>query len=80
MMRAVDQADSGRYDRDDILNPTGWNLLNFLMDARTGLGRFRDFRISNYDLMMQLIDECIVKSVDGILQTPDVAGRVQSAL
>jgi hypothetical protein len=25
-------------------------LLNFLMDSRTGLGRFRDFRISNYHL------------------------------
>lgn len=28
------------------------------MDARTGLGRFHEFRISNYRLMMALIDYC----------------------
>src|SRR5690349_17421892 len=56
LMRAVDQADSADYSLTDILSPTGWTLLNFLMDSRTGLGRFRNFRISNYQLMMQLID------------------------
>jgi nanoRNase/pAp phosphatase (c-di-AMP/oligoRNAs hydrolase) len=77
-MRAVDQADSAQYALDDILNPTGWTLLNFLMDSRTGLGRFRDFRISNYQLMMQLIDEVLQHdSVESILQTPDVAERVE---
>ena len=44
---------------EDILDPEGWILLSFLMDPRTGLGRFRDFRISNYQLMMQLIDSCL---------------------
>ena len=76
MMDAVDQADSAQYSIDEILRPQGWTLMNFLMDARTGLGRFRDFRISNYQLMMQLIDECLTKTVDEILQTPDVAERV----
>jgi nanoRNase/pAp phosphatase (c-di-AMP/oligoRNAs hydrolase) len=77
LMRAVDQADSAQYDLDDILNPTGWTLLNFLMDSRTGLGRFRDFRISNYQLMMQLIDEVLnADSVEKILATADVAERV----
>jgi len=60
LMRAVDQADSAAYSFDDILHPKGWTLLNFLMDSRTGLGRFREFRISNYQLMMQLIDACII--------------------
>jgi nanoRNase/pAp phosphatase (c-di-AMP/oligoRNAs hydrolase) len=46
------------------------------MDPRTGLGRFREFRISNYDLMMQLIDACTTTSVEDILATPDVAERV----
>ncbi|SMH56508.1 DHH family phosphoesterase [Azospirillum agricola] len=77
MMRAVDQADSARYDRDDILNPTGWTLLNFLMDARTGLGRFREFRVSNYQLMMDLIDYCRNHSIDEILALPDVRERVE---
>ena len=78
LMAAVDQADSAAYDGDDILEPTGWTLLNFLMDSRTGLGRFRDFRISNYELMMSLIDACIRhETVDEILALPDVAERVQ---
>ena len=51
-------------------------LLNFLMDPRTGLGRFRDFRISNYQLMMELIDACTTLSVEEILELPDVAERV----
>jgi nanoRNase/pAp phosphatase (c-di-AMP/oligoRNAs hydrolase) len=76
MMAAVDKADSAQFDRDEILTPSGWVLLNYLMDARTGLGRFRNFRISNYDLMMQLIDACLKHSVQEILQLPDVKERV----
>ncbi|MET0425357.1 MAG: exopolyphosphatase [Actinoplanes sp.] len=76
LMRAVDQADSADYELDDILHPEGWSLLNFLMDSRTGLGRFRDFRISNYQLMMLLIDACIKHSeVHEILALPDVSER-----
>jgi nanoRNase/pAp phosphatase (c-di-AMP/oligoRNAs hydrolase) len=76
LMRAVDQADSADYALEDILHPGGWTLLNFLMDSRTGLGRFRQFRISNYQLMMQLIDACIEHNeVADILQLPDVRER-----
>jgi nanoRNase/pAp phosphatase (c-di-AMP/oligoRNAs hydrolase) len=76
LMCAVDQADSADYALEDILAPHGWTLLNFLMDSRTGLGRFRDFRISNYDLMMKLIDWCIAHhDVDEILAQPDVRER-----
>jgi nanoRNase/pAp phosphatase (c-di-AMP/oligoRNAs hydrolase) len=77
LMRAVDQADSAAYGLMDVLHPTGWTLLNFIMDSRTGLGRFRDFRISNYELMMQLIDACTAHTeVEDILALPDVAERV----
>jgi nanoRNase/pAp phosphatase (c-di-AMP/oligoRNAs hydrolase) len=76
-MTAVDKADSANYDIDDILKPTGWTLLNFLMDPRTGLGRFRNFKISNYQLMMTLIEYCRDHDVDAILQLPDVAERVE---
>jgi nanoRNase/pAp phosphatase (c-di-AMP/oligoRNAs hydrolase) len=76
LMEAVDKADAAQFTLGEILHPTGWVLLNFLMDPRTGLGRFRDFRISNYQLMMQLIDVCTTMSVDEILETPDVAERV----
>ncbi len=75
MMAAVDQADSAHYSVDEILNPQGWVLLNYLMDARTGLGRFRDFRVSNYQLMMELIDYCATHSIDEILALPDVRER-----
>ena len=77
MMEAVDRADAADLSIDDILDPQGWILLSFLMDPRTGLGRFRSFRISNYQLMMQLIDSCLDHSIDQILTSPDVAERVQ---
>ena len=57
LMLAVDKGDSANFSKAEILDPKGWDLMNFLMDARTGLGRFRDFRVSNYQLMMMLIDE-----------------------
>jgi nanoRNase/pAp phosphatase (c-di-AMP/oligoRNAs hydrolase) len=76
MMREVDRADSARFTREDILNPQGWVLLSFLMDARTGLGRFREFRVSNYQLMMELIDYCKTHTIEQVLDLPDVAERV----
>jgi nanoRNase/pAp phosphatase (c-di-AMP/oligoRNAs hydrolase) len=77
MMEAVDKSDSAQFSRDEILNPAGWVLLNYLMDARTGLGRFRDFRISNYALMMDLITYCRDHDIDDILALPDVVERVE---
>ncbi|MBL4692451.1 MAG: exopolyphosphatase [Magnetovibrio sp.] len=76
MMDAVDKADSAQFSEEEVLNPTDWVLLNFIMDSRTGLGRFRDFRISNYDLMMELIDYCRDHSIADILKLPDVTERV----
>jgi nanoRNase/pAp phosphatase (c-di-AMP/oligoRNAs hydrolase) len=76
MMAAVDKADSAQFTREEILSPSGWVLLNFLMDARTGLGRFREFRISNYALMMDLIDACKDQGIEEILALPDVKERV----
>ncbi len=76
MMEAVDKADSAGFSADDVLEPKGWELLSFLMDARTGLGRFREFRVSNYQLMMMLIDCCRDLSIAEILALPDVKERV----
>jgi nanoRNase/pAp phosphatase (c-di-AMP/oligoRNAs hydrolase) len=77
MMRAVDKADSAAFTREDILDPKGWELLSFIMDARTGLGRFRDFNISNYQLMMKLIEYCKDHhDINDILALPDVKERV----
>ncbi len=76
LMAAVDKGDSADFTLDEILEPSGWVLLHYLMDARTGLGRFRNFRISNYDLMMELIDYCLNHNIDEILELPDVKERV----
>ena len=76
MMDAVDKADAAQFTRRDVLDPRGWELLSFLMDARTGLGRFRDFRVSNYQLMMDLVEACRDHDIDEILALPDVRERV----
>jgi nanoRNase/pAp phosphatase (c-di-AMP/oligoRNAs hydrolase) len=75
MMLAVDKGDAAQFSREDILDAQGWDLLNFLMDARTGLGRFRQFTISNYQLMMKLIDFCRNHTAQEILELPDVKER-----
>jgi len=77
MMIAVDKGDSAQFTRDEILDPKGWVLLNYLMDSRTGLGRFREFRVSNYQLMMDLIAYCRNHGIDDILTLPDVKERVE---
>lgn len=76
MIEAVDKVDSGQLTKDEILSPTGWILLGFISDPRTGLGRFRDFRISNYQLMEELINHCRNMSIDEILALEDVKERV----
>ncbi len=77
MMVAVDKADSAQFSREEILYPKDWVLLNYLMDSRTGLGRFREFRISNYNLMMDLIDYCMNHDIHQIMQLPDVRERAE---
>ena len=76
MMEAVDKSDSAQFSREEILFPKDWVLLNYIMDARTGLGRFKDFKVSNYELMMLLIDYCKNHSITEILEIPDVKERV----
>ena len=76
MMEAVDKADSAQFSKQEVLEPDNWELLNMLMDSRTGLGRFREFRISNYALMMELIDCCRNHTIEQILALPDVKERV----
>ncbi len=77
MMEAVDKADSAQFNMEEVLHPTNWSLLNFVMDPRTGLGRFRNFSISNYDLMMALIDYCRDHPIEQILELPDVKERTE---
>jgi nanoRNase/pAp phosphatase (c-di-AMP/oligoRNAs hydrolase) len=76
MMNAANKADSAQFSKEDIINPQGWDLLSFLMDSRTGLGRFRNFSVSNYQLMMDLIEHCAQLSIEEILELDDVKERV----
>jgi nanoRNase/pAp phosphatase (c-di-AMP/oligoRNAs hydrolase) len=76
MMIAVDKGDAAEFSVDEILHPTGWALLNYLMDSRTGLGRFRDFRVSNYQLMMDLISYVRNHTIEEVLALPDIVERV----
>ncbi len=77
MLAAVDKVDSGHLTAEEIQNPEGWILLGFLMDPRTGLGRFRNFSISNYQLMEEMIEWCRTESIETILKKPDVQERVK---
>lgn len=76
LMEAVDKVDSGHLSMNEVQNPTGWILIGFLMDPRTGLGRWRDFRISNYQLMENLMDACRISTTQQILDMPDVKERI----
>jgi nanoRNase/pAp phosphatase (c-di-AMP/oligoRNAs hydrolase) len=76
MMAAVDQCDSADLTYEQIEHPDGWILLNFIVDPRTGLGRYRDYRISNYQLAEALVDYCHTMNIDQILALPDVQERV----
>jgi nanoRNase/pAp phosphatase (c-di-AMP/oligoRNAs hydrolase) len=76
MLDIVDRADNAHFTTNEITNPQGWVLLHFLMDTRTGLGRFHDFRISNCDLLMELMESCANSSIKQVLQMKDVQERL----
>jgi len=76
LMAAVDKVDSGNLTIEEVQNPTGWILIGFIMDPRTGLGRWRNFTIPNYKLMENLIDACRSMTTAEILELPDVRERI----
>ncbi|NDV26390.1 exopolyphosphatase [Desulfovibrio sp. JC010] len=76
MLHYVDKVDSGDLTAEEVANPKGWILLGFIMDPRTGLGRYRHFKVSNYQLMEHLIDYCRELPITEILALPDVKERV----
>ncbi|MBF0551782.1 MAG: exopolyphosphatase [Deltaproteobacteria bacterium] len=76
LLVAVDKSDSGNLTAEEISNPKGWILLSFIMDPRTGLGRYKDYRVGNYRLLEDMIEYCRTKSPEEILDLPDVQERV----
>ena len=77
LMEAVDKSDSGNLSKEDIMNPKAWILLSYIMDPRTGLGRYKDYRISNYQFMEDMIQYCRTKTAEEILEIQDTKERVQ---
>jgi len=77
LIEIVGIADSARFSREDILDPTGWVMLAFIADPRTGLGYRRTFRISNFELMQNLPELLRTKTVEEILALPDYQERIE---
>ena len=69
--------DTARFSREDILNPSGWIMLAFIADPRTGLGFKQSFRISNFELMKKLPELLCSQTVEEILTLPDFQERVK---
>jgi len=78
MLAAVDQADSADYTEEDILAPSGWTLLNFLIDPRTGFDRMPSLATSQEDFMRDLIVYCQNPNIDEILELEDVRERLEA--
>jgi nanoRNase/pAp phosphatase (c-di-AMP/oligoRNAs hydrolase) len=77
MLKAVDKSDSGDLTVEEIAEPKGWILLAFVMDPRTGLGRYSDYRISNMKLMQDLVEYCRTMKIEELLELPDIKERIQ---
>ncbi len=77
LVTAANRSKSADFTKEEILSPSGWELLTFLSDPRTGLGRFREFEISNYELMKRLIDLLLTKDIDEVLESKDVKKRLE---
>lgn len=75
-MEAVDKCDSARLTVDEIAFPTDWIAVGFMMDPRTGLGRYKDYRISNYQFAEDMIRYCRSLPVHEIFAVPDVQERM----
>jgi oligoribonuclease NrnB/cAMP/cGMP phosphodiesterase (DHH superfamily) len=76
LLEAVDKSDSANLSHEDVTNPSGWILLSYVMDPRTGLAYFHNYRISNRELMMKMVDWIPEHDVDTILRMPDVKERI----
>ena len=76
LLEAVDKADLANFSREEILNPTGWTLFNFIIDPKTGFSRFHDFKTSHNDLILKLINEWDNLNIDKIMALPEMQERI----
>ena len=76
ILDAVDKGFSARLAVEDILYPTGWVLLSYLIDRRTGLEGTKSFSKSHDELLVELMEEGRRRSIWEILSLPHVAERL----
>jgi hypothetical protein len=67
LLVATDRVDSAQLTQEDVLNPTGYILLAYTVDPRSGL---RGHDLEEYFLL--LVDWLKTKTVDEILTLPEV--------
>lgn len=72
LVEATDRIDSAQLTMEDVLSPSGYVLLSYTMDPRTGL---KDLDRQAYFLL--LMDWLKTKSVSEILAQPEVSGLTE---
>lgn len=77
VVAAADKSNSAMYTIEDVLQPKEWDLLSFTLDPQTGLGRFKDFKMSTDELVKGLAKLCVYSTIEEILAKHDVAERVE---
>ncbi len=73
---ATEKSISANYTIEEILHPTDWNLLGFIMDHRTGLERFKNFKNTTENLIRKLATSVLSLNIKEIMQLPDLKERV----
>jgi hypothetical protein len=78
LLESVDKSDAAQLSMEDVQHPSGWMLLSYVMDPRTGLAYHRDYRIANRELMSKMIDLIAQHPDDSdtVLADPDVKERI----
>ncbi|HWW60100.1 MAG TPA: exopolyphosphatase, partial [Thermoanaerobaculia bacterium] len=78
LLESVDKSDSAQLSIEDVANPSGWILLSYVMDPRTGLAYHRGYRVSNRELMTKMIQLIAANpdDPDVVLQDGDVKERI----
>jgi hypothetical protein len=78
LLESVDKSDAAQLTVEDVTTPSGWMLLSYVMDPRTGLAYHHGYTISNRELMTKLIDLIAQHpdDPDRVLADPNVKERI----
>ena len=79
LLESVDKSDAAQLSVEDVTAPSGWMLLSYVMDPRTGLAYHHGYRLSNRELMAKMIDLIAEHPDDPDFVTgdPDVQERIE---